>query len=85
MLIGAHALLHIDSEAYQPDDAAQLLRATNRVLHEVEKGLGVHADRGKAARAVLAVLKTGYGRNGDHRLDADDLAEAAITRYRAAW
>ena len=77
-------MLHINSEAYQPNDAALLLRATEKVVRVVAKNDAAQVDCRKAARAVLDVVRTGYGRLGDHQINADDLAEAAITRYRAA-
>ena len=76
-------MLHIDSEAYQPDDAALLLRATEKVVRAIAGNGDAQAHRTRAARAVLKVAKAGYGRSGDHRLDTDDLAEAAITRCHA--
>ncbi len=76
-------MFHIDSTAYQPDDAALLLRATANVIKAVSNDRSLReADREQAARAVLDVARAGYGRGEDHHLNADDLAEAAIVRYR---
>ena len=76
-------MFHINSEAYHPEDAALLLQATRDVLRTIEAHDAVQANPAKAAQMVLAIARAGYGRSGDHCLDADDLVEAAITRYRA--
>ena len=75
----------IIGEAFQPDDAASLRRATATVIKQVAgEQLATERAADVAAQTVLAVVRTGYARDPLRAIDADDLAEAAIARIRAS-
>ena len=69
---------------FREADAEDLRSATTMLVSKLAHAGNVRPeDHGLAAWAVLWVAKAGYARRPEHSIAMEDLAEAALARYRA--
>ena len=73
-------MYEINGRAFEPAELKSMRKASAAVI---ERMASERLGEDDAAKAVLLVVLTGYGRDPQRSLNADDLAEAAIARVRA--
>lgn len=74
---------HADVSVFPPEETAQLRWVVQHAATAMQ--LSSEADRRKMAVVVLSLARLGYGCRLEGGFDADDLLQAAVTRFIAVY